>query len=96
MKNEIDSTSFDKRFDSLSRGISDAAYFFLDALDKKNTHIEIYLVNNGQIRKLNNEYRGDDAATNGRREQGCSASEQDIQTLGNRSAAQRDQRLPSW
>lgn len=64
MKNEVDVISLDKRFDSLSRGINDAAYFFLEALDKKNTHTEIYLVNNKQMRKLNNEYRGDDVATN--------------------------------
>lgn len=64
MKNEVDVTSLDRRFDSLSRDISAAAHFFLEALDKKNTYTEIYLVNNGQMRKLNNEYRGEDTATN--------------------------------
>jgi len=38
--------------------------FFLEALDKKNTHIEIYLVNNRLMRKLNNKHRGDDISTN--------------------------------
>jgi len=64
MSNGVDVLSLDKRFDNVSRGLKDTAYFFLEALDKKNTHIDIYLINNRRMRKLNNKYRGEDTATN--------------------------------
>jgi len=64
MRNAVGVVSLDVRFKGLVRGIEDNAHFFLDALGGDGVRVEIYLVGNPRMRKLNREHRGKDISTN--------------------------------
>jgi len=64
MKNKVKVLTLDRRYSKFTRGIEDAAYFFLEALDKNLVSVEIYLVGNTKMRELNNTHRGMDKPTN--------------------------------
>lgn len=64
MKNEVCAVGLDKRFRHLERGIEDAAHFFLKKLNKSSVYLEVYLVGNVRMRKLNKKYLNKDYPTN--------------------------------
>ena len=64
MRNAVSVLSLDTLFRGLVRGIENSTLFFLDALGGDGASVEIYLVGNRRMRKLNSEYRGKDVSTN--------------------------------
>ena len=64
MRNEVSVFSLDARLHAQTRAIKDGACFFLDALREDGVSVEIYLVGDSRMRKLNREYRDKDASTN--------------------------------
>jgi probable rRNA maturation factor len=64
MKNEVRVVSLDKRFKPLERGIEKAAHFFLEKIGDEPVCLDIYLIGNVRMRKLNIEYLGRDCSTN--------------------------------
>ena len=64
MGNAVSVLSLDVRFRGLVRTVRDGAYFFLDALGEDGIRVEIYLVGNPRMRKLNREHRGKNVSTN--------------------------------
>jgi len=64
MSSEVCVISLSRRFRRFERSIENAAYFFLENLKKKDIYVEIYLVGNTKMRKLNNKHRGKDSSTN--------------------------------
>lgn len=64
MKNKVSVLSLGRRYSKLIRGIEDAAYFFLESLDKDLVSVEIYLVGNTKMRELNRIHRSKDKPTN--------------------------------
>jgi len=64
MKNEVSVVSLDRRFEKMERGIKDATRFFLEALEKDKTRLEIYLAGNEKMQSINRKFRDNDSPTN--------------------------------
>lgn len=64
MSNEVSVLSLDARFGRFVRTIKDSVYFFLDALGEDKVSVEVYLVGNPRMRKLNHAHRGKNVSTN--------------------------------
>lgn len=64
MENDVSVVSLAKRFIKLERGIENAARFFLVALSEKKVSVEIYLVGERRMKKINRTHRGKNNSTN--------------------------------
>lgn len=63
-KNEVVVVALDKRYKKLEKDITSKARKILLFLKQDRMGLEIYLVGSVRIRKLNRQYRGEDAVTN--------------------------------
>jgi len=64
MENDVRVLSLNEEFKEMERGVSDAAYFFLESLDEQGKELEIYLVNDVRMGEINHERRGRSSSTN--------------------------------